>query len=306
MIRNWWVGIVSVVWALASCGGPPSSPTALPTPAPQAFTATPSATGAPSATLPPPTITPTPIPLAFIINGEPIAQAVYAEELARCHAGQTKLDCPAAARQYLIDQALAGQAAQHAGLSVTDAQVEARLTQITDSLGGAAALDQWRTTNFYTADSFRAALRRDLLQAQWVAHLAEAIGPTAEQVRARVILVADDATAQTLLTQLKNGADFTDLAVNYSLDLSSRPAGGDLGWFARGILTEPAVETAAFALQPGERSGVVTGTLGYYIIETLEHDLAHPLTSSAIQYLREQAYTVWLNQARSMAHLAPP
>ncbi len=44
--------------------------------------------------------------------------------------------------------------------------------------------------------------------------------------------------------QLQAGADFATLAYRYD-----PLTGGDLGWFPRGVLTQPAVEEAAFSLQ---------------------------------------------------------
>jgi parvulin-like peptidyl-prolyl isomerase len=96
--------------------------------------------------------------------------------------------------------------------------------------------------------------------------------------------------------ELQAGADFATVALNYSRDLSSRAAGGDLGWFPRGILTVPEVEDAAFALQPGETSGIVQSSLGFHIVQTIERDPARPLSPAAAQVLRAAAFTAWLDE----------
>lgn len=57
---------------------------------------------------------------------------------------------------------------------------------------------------------------------------------------------------------------FADLAVKFSED-GSAPTGGDLGWFERGRMV-PEFEDAAFALRPGETSGVVKTKFGYHVI----------------------------------------
>ncbi|HEY6854325.1 MAG TPA: peptidylprolyl isomerase, partial [Gemmatimonadales bacterium] len=44
------------------------------------------------------------------------------------------------------------------------------------------------------------------------------------------------AKADSLLTQLRQGADFATLAKRFSDDSVSREAGGDLGWFRRGVM----------------------------------------------------------------------
>lgn len=102
-----------------------------------------------------------------------------------------------------------------------------------------------------------------------------------EQIRARHILLKADtsagpgkapdrqAEAQALLEKIQKGADFAALAQKHSQDESTAAAGGDLGFFSRGAMVGP-FEQAAFALQPGEVSGVVETTFGYHIIKLEE------------------------------------
>jgi hypothetical protein len=82
-------------------------------------------------------------------------------------------------------------------------------------------------------------LFRDKLQAAIGADVAT----TAEQVHARHILVADEATAQTVLVRLAAGEDFATLAAELSTDTSP---GGDLGFFGKGEMVAE-FETAASA-----------------------------------------------------------
>ena len=77
-------------------------------------------------------------------------------------------------------------------------------------------------------------------------------------------------------------------------DKGSAQSGGDLGWFPRGILTIPEVETAAFSLSAGEISQVVQSRLGYHIIQTLEREDSRPLTPYALETLRRKAVEEWL------------
>ena len=101
-----------------------------------------------------------------------------------------------------------------------------------------------------------------------------------EQAHARHILVAVDekadektrqvakAKADDLLVQLKGGANFEELAKKSS-DCPSAPQGGDLGLFGHGQMV-PEFDQAAFALKPGELSGVVATKFGYHIIKLEE------------------------------------
>ena len=101
-----------------------------------------------------------------------------------------------------------------------------------------------------------------------------------EQVRARHILIklapdasdAEKAEAKKKITEilqkLKKGADFADLAKKYSQGPSSKN-GGDLGFFSYRQMVEP-FSKAAFALKPGEISGIVKTRFGYHIIKLEE------------------------------------
>jgi peptidyl-prolyl cis-trans isomerase SurA len=70
--------------------------------------------------------------------------------------------------------------------------------------------------------------------------------------------------------RLSAGDSFEDLAREFSEDASAE-AGGDLGTFGRGMMV-PEFEDAAFALEPGEVSGIVPTRFGFHIIEVLEKD----------------------------------
>ncbi|MDH4222592.1 MAG: peptidylprolyl isomerase [candidate division Zixibacteria bacterium] len=62
------------------------------------------------------------------------------------------------------------------------------------------------------------------------------------------------------------GEDFSELAKNFSQDLSAKE-GGDLGFIKRGEVL-PEFEEVAFALNPGETSELVRTLLGYHIIKS--------------------------------------
>jgi peptidyl-prolyl cis-trans isomerase D len=116
---------------------------------------------------------------------------------------------------------------------------------------------------------------------------------TPEQMRASHILLKtegkDEATVRTaaeeLLTKAKApGADFAALAKQYSEDEGSKANGGDLDYFGRGRMV-PEFEQAAFALKPGEISGVVKSDFGFHIIKVVDHK---PATTRAIEEVRPE------------------
>ncbi len=85
-------------------------------------------------------------------------------------------------------------------------------------------------------------------------------GKTPEQA------AAAKAKIDSLLTVVKNGADFAEVAKAESEDPGSREQGGLLQWFGSGRMV-PEFEEAAFSLAPGEISGIVETAYGYHIIK---------------------------------------
>ncbi|MHC4323288.1 MAG: peptidylprolyl isomerase [Planctomycetota bacterium] len=82
--------------------------------------------------------------------------------------------------------------------------------------------------------------------------------------------------AEDLLKQLKDGADFAELAKTHS-SCPSAPQGGDLDFFPRGQTT-PAFENTAFELEIGQISEVVETEYGYHIIKATERKEASTIT----------------------------
>ncbi|MCK5307904.1 MAG: peptidylprolyl isomerase, partial [Zetaproteobacteria bacterium] len=106
-------------------------------------------------------------------------------------------------------------------------------------------------------------------------------GESHDEVHARHILIslpgsADEATeakirhrAATIAREMEKSSD--EEFATRAKDISQGPSagkGGDLGWFAKGQMV-PEFEKAAFALEPGETSGVVESTFGLHIIHVI-------------------------------------
>lgn len=74
---------------------------------------------------------------------------------------------------------------------------------------------------------------------------------------------------EDLLEQIKQGADFAELARAHST-CESRSRGGSLGYIKQGLLS-PAFDEAAFALRVNEVSEIVEAGYGFHIIKVQEH-----------------------------------
>jgi peptidyl-prolyl cis-trans isomerase C len=95
-----------------------------------------------------------------------------------------------------------------------------------------------------------------------------------------------------LASARKKGADFAALAKQHSQDQSSAVNGGDLGFVTRGR-TVPAFEQAAFALKPGELSGVVESPFGFHVIKAFERRQARTVPLAEVkgqvgEFLKQQ------------------
>ncbi len=284
--------LASVLW-LASCTG-------LAGPSPSPLPASPSATPAPP--------TPTPKPLAAVVNGEALPLAAFEAEVARFEAAQQALgidpaamgDYQAQVLQALIDRLLLAQGARQRGLAPDAADVDSRMETLAEQVGGNEAMGAWLAANGYNLEDFKAALELETLAAQMVSVLASEVPEQAEQVHARHILVASQEEAERLRAEILAGGDFAALAQAHSLDLSTRLAGGDLGWFPRGSLTTPEVEAVAFSLEPGQVSEVVKSEWGFHLVEVLER-AGRPLSPQALRRAQEQAVVDWLAAQREQA-----
>jgi peptidyl-prolyl cis-trans isomerase SurA len=74
------------------------------------------------------------------------------------------------------------------------------------------------------------------------------------------------AQADSIVLELRRGADFATAARRFSQDPGSKEQGGSLNWFRRGVMV-PEFEQVAFALKPGVISDPVESPFGYHIIQ---------------------------------------
>jgi len=298
MRRQWILPLLAALALLAACTSPV-------TPLP----ATGQPTGGQPSAPPGPTATPTPDrPLAARVNGQPIYLVDYERQVAQYQAALTASGVDLASEEgrqrllqaheqilnWMIEQALIEQAAAAQGIVVTDEQVQEALNQIVADVGGEEAFQARLEQNGMTRQDVLGELRAQLIGAAVVEQVTNAVPTTAEHVHARHILVDNPEEAARILAQLQAGADFAALASAYSQDESSRDAGGDLGWFPRGVLLAPEVDEAAFGLQPGQFSGVIQSDFGYHIVQVIEREPNRPLSPENLQLLRDQAFEQWI------------
>ncbi len=139
----------------------------------------------------------------------------------------------------------------------------------------------------------------------------------------------DDATtdaeakrkAAALEQQLSNGADFAQVAMDYSEDPATSASGGDLGFVPESSLSQsdPALKRTVLALKPGQISGVIALRDSYRILKLVakeapgQRELSDPAVQQSIrdnihnrkeQLLRAAYLAIARNDAKITNHLA--
>ncbi len=318
LLRFTWIILIALISSTACGDSDPEDASTSPEPTLPADTAdvqVVEATAALEASPTPPPPSPTP-QLAALVNGQPILLESFEKELARYEMAQAELGiAPGADGQdhrrlvldALIEQTLINQAAAAAGVSISPELVAAKLADLRQSASESGSFDEWLAANQWSLEAFTTALTSEMMVEAMIANITADVPYTVEQVRASYIQLDDAALAESLLSQIKEGADFADLAARYSRDSVTGPAGGDLGYFARGSLLVPEVEDAAYQLQIDEVSEVISvtdpenGRVIHYIVTVTEKDEARPLNTNLRYQMLQERFDSWLDEQWSNA-----
>jgi foldase protein PrsA len=174
-------------------------------------------------------------------------------------------------------------------VTVTDKQLQERMKQIVQQVGGQKKLDKLLKQQNVTATQLEAQLKaqmlQDAVQKKVYADIKlsdadlkkyfedpknKAQFEVPESIDARNVIVKTKAEAEkvrALLVADNSDANWKKVAKQYSIDPSGKNNGGSLGNFPRGRMVKP-FEDAAFALKVGEISQPVKTQFGYHVIET--------------------------------------
>ena len=119
---------------------------------------------------------------------------------------------------------------------------------------------------------------------------------------------------QEILYKLDTGADFGDLARNYS-EGSNKDQGGDLGWVTQNgkLAIRADLWPYLSKLQPGQHTDLVTTTDGYYYILQVEDrkrgqvtpldDVRAQIEQTVISQTSQLRQQQWLNSLRAKAYI---
>jgi len=182
------------------------------------------------------------------------------------------------------------------------AEADLQYTNLVKRFGSVEAFDRQLKAVGMTADDLRAkaaqeatakaTLKRELkisvtdaqAQAFYNKHAADFEQPEMAHVRHILLMTIDPATRtplptnavaakrkqiDSLLKQIRGGADFATLASQYSEDPGSKEKGGELPEFSRGQMV-PEFEATAFSMTNNQVSDVVTTQFGYHILKMID------------------------------------
>lgn len=162
-----------------------------------------------------------------------------------------------------IDSRLIANAARKAGLQDRE-DVKTRVARAEEEI-----ISEVFLTETVSAEMDDAALR-----ARYDAAIADTASQD-EEVSARHILLASEEDARAIIEELKQGADFAELAKEKSTGPSGSN-GGDLGYFTKDAMVEP-FSVAAFALEPGSFSEEPVQTqFGWHVIKVEDRRAIEP------------------------------
>jgi len=204
--------------------------------------------------------------------------------------------------QQMVQFELVQQLAKAEGIAIPDAEFEAELISAMNQIlrtGTYKTWDEYLSVTGTDPLTFESQVRASLLaQKLLTAHG----GPAeVEQVHAAHILVGTEETGNEVLAKLKAGGSFADLAKEYSTDSNSKDNGGDLGWFPQGMMVSE-FDAAAFALQPGETSGLVETSYGYHIIRVLERGV-RSVRAELLPYYNQLNFQRWFEAELAKANV---
>lgn len=159
---------------------------------------------------------------------------------------------------------------------VSDEELDEKIAELKEQLGDnfEVALSQY---GYDSEEDLRETFRIGMLQEKAAVKDIEATEEEMKkyyenykpQIKARHILVEDEAKAKEVKSKLDAGEKFEDVAKEFSTDTASAANGGDLGWFGAGQMVAE-FEEAAYALEVNKISDPVKTEHGYHIIQVTE------------------------------------
>jgi len=243
----------------------------------------------------------------------------------------------------MVNEELIVQAAEAAKIEVEASDIQAALDSVKeqnnfDDAGLLAAVSGLG----YNLASYKQEVRRQLLRYRAINQLVSPkVQVTDEDIRARYdqmarrteqvqavrlshilfklpehpseqqIAAARDRAAQAI-ERIKGGEEFAKVAAQESDDEGTKATGGELGWFQRGSMANPAWEPIVFAMEKGDIRGPVNGPTGLHVflVSEIKRSDLKPFADMKEQLSRElrrremdKQTQTWVEELRKKAYI---
>lgn len=232
------------------------------------------------------------------VNGEPITQEALVQRLLSSQ-GKSTLEV-------MINRMLVLQEAKRLSITVTDAEVDTRMSLIKNQLGGAEAYSRWLSESRITESQHRENARVTLLTEKIVNKTDPIKDADLELARVRIILLGNEADAKNAENVLKNGGDFIQLARERSIDRQTGEQGGLLPPLSR--VEFPDLWRAIADLKPGGTTAPVKLADGYAILKLEQRLPASQQDEKEKERNRARMLSAridqWLDAARKKAKIS--
>ena len=230
--------------------------------------------------------------------------------------------------EFLVDRVIRQKEAAELGIEITDAEVDEKLEELKQQFFGGDEekyKDELEAQGITDAD-IREDLRAQILsqkifdevtreetvteaevQAYYDENEEQFTTPERREVAHILVEEGDKALADDLYQQLRDGADFAELAKKHSTDTGSAEQGGKLTDVKGSFV--PEFEEVAFSLETGEIGEPVKSQFGWHIIKALED--TKPATTTPFAEVkdtigeqlrderRNEAMSAWVAEARA-------
>lgn len=222
-----------------------------------------------------------------IVNGQDISRRDLTNLCIKRH-GEEVLEA-------LVNKHLIMNHCEKRGITITSADIDAEINRMASRFQ--LGREQWLelierergiTPQEYARDIVWPTLALRQLAAKEIQPTAQEIEQTiekqfGEKIQARLIAVASQEKAEQIHAELVQDLDrFARLAIEHSIDINSASIGGLIQPISHHV-GDPAIEQAAFNLQPGQISGIVQVAGQFVILKCEQRIQPRPINRAAVE-----------------------